>query len=335
MTAALTPRQGPVPQARPTPASIAGRRPAVVRLRGAAEVIRNSGGVLVLVGRLATAEGAAQVEFAEVDSEGATRLVAIPARAATHPEGGVWAAYVAGSGARLATLYPRRLVALYSELTSWGAQALGELSDAPPHLHLPLGLAPAELSALLQQVWEERAAALAQQDATPRHVGADGSRRAGRNTSTWAWIDHRGRYAAGCIETRCIHVAELTAVLQAVRSAPESAPLRVRSDSRHAVGAVAQLRRGDFSLTWWLGRAGASQGRLSRLCQWAATELPLRDVEVTWVRGHAGDPLNEAAHRLAVASRRALEADVGPAVRHRICEGIAADLRQQLRGVAL
>ncbi|MFD4294396.1 ribonuclease H family protein [Rhodococcus sp. NPDC058532] len=51
-----------------------------------------------------------------------------------------------------------------------------------------------------------------------------------------------------------------------------------------------------------------------------------RRVRFSWVRGHDGHPLNEAAHRLAVAARRGHEADIAPGVRAAVADNIVAPL---------
>lgn len=51
-----------------------------------------------------------------------------------------------------------------------------------------------------------------------------------------------------------------------------------------------------------------------------------RRVRFSWVRGHSGHPLNEAAHRLAVAARRGHEAHIAPDIRTAVADNIVAPL---------
>ncbi|MCG2620866.1 hypothetical protein LVY72_02935 [Arthrobacter sp. I2-34] len=60
-------------------------------------------------------------------------------------------------------------------------------------------------------------------------------------------------------------------------------------------------------------------------------------VQFRWVKGHAGDPLNTAADRLAVLARRTKDAHLPPEVAAALRESVTADARNALRrsGVAL
>ncbi|MFD4184145.1 hypothetical protein [Rhodococcus sp. NPDC058514] len=49
-----------------------------------------------------------------------------------------------------------------------------------------------------------------------------------------------------------------------------------------------------------------------------------RRVRFSWERGHAGHPLNEAAHRLAIAARRNHEFNVAASTRAAITDNIVA-----------
>jgi ribonuclease HI len=102
---------------------------------------------------------------------------------------------------------------------------------------------------------------------------------------------------------------ELTAAIRALEAVGAGARVRLYTDSQY-------LRRG---VTEWLARWRRSGWRRAdggavenddlwrRLAEVAAAH----DVEWHWVRGHAGDPLNERADALATAARREIAGE-GP-----------------------
>ncbi|WP_149361560.1 ribonuclease HI [Lolliginicoccus suaedae] len=111
--------------------------------------------------------------------------------------------------------------------------------------------------------------------------------------------------------------AELAAIELAIDATPGTRPLRILSDNQHAVlalGKKADLQRIRNSST----RA---------LVQRIRSKRNGRRIEITWVRGHNGNSLNEAAHRLAVATRRCRIANATPGALRAISHTIASDLR--------
>jgi len=83
---------------------------------------------------------------------------------------------------------------------------------------------------------------------------------------------------------------ELTAAIEGLRHTPAHARLILRSDSEYLIKTI--------KLGW---------KRNKNLDLWRAldAELAKRDVTLEWVRGHAGDPLNDRADELAVGAARA------------------------------
>jgi ribonuclease HI len=94
---------------------------------------------------------------------------------------------------------------------------------------------------------------------------------------------------------------ELTAAIRALESFPEGAQIEMRCDSQYVVKSVTEWMRG-WKAKGWRTTTGEVKNvdLMKRLDELAAR----RDVRWTWVRGHAGDPMNERADRLATRGRR-------------------------------
>ncbi|GJE41399.1 ribonuclease HI [Methylobacterium soli] len=94
---------------------------------------------------------------------------------------------------------------------------------------------------------------------------------------------------------------ELTAAIRALESFPEGAQIEMRCDSQYVVKSVTEWMRG-WKAKGWRTTTGEVKNvdLMKRLDALAAA----RDVRWTWVRGHAGDPMNERADRLATRGRR-------------------------------
>jgi ribonuclease HI len=137
--------------------------------------------------------------------------------------------------------------------------------------------------------------------------------------------------------TSCANIlhGELVAVRRGVQLALSLHPalrrgigtLRVFSDSRTG---LALLRRGlDGSVPAEL--PGLIRGELVRLC----SLLSGTSAELHWIKGHAGDPLNELADRLAVLARRSSEAGLGgaqkAALRSLVDQDAAAAVQEHTR----
>ncbi|KAB1070545.1 ribonuclease HI [Methylobacterium planeticum] len=94
---------------------------------------------------------------------------------------------------------------------------------------------------------------------------------------------------------------ELTAAIRALESFPEGAQIEMRCDSQYVVKSVTEWMRG-WKAKGWRTTTGEVKNvdLMKRLDALAAR----RDVRWVWVRGHAGDPMNERADRLATRGRR-------------------------------
>ncbi|MFC4603151.1 ribonuclease H family protein [Rhodococcus kronopolitis] len=107
-------------------------------------------------------------------------------------------------------------------------------------------------------------------------------------------------------------VGELLAIELAVSSFRDR-PLHVLTDSRAALAC--------------LGSGHPNRGEVARTVD-RIHHLNLGGrVRFSWVRGHDGHPLNEAAHRLAVAARRGHEAQIAHEIRAAVADNIVAPLR--------
>ncbi len=140
----------------------------------------------------------------------------------------------------------------------------------------------------------------------------------------WAWINHDGSFDSGGAASGTNQVAELTALLQAVRSHPGADPLLIESDSQYAIKCasewvVAWKRKG------WRTAGGQPVKNLElvQAIDRAITERP-GPVRFRWVRGHVGDPFNERADQLAgaaaqdwAAGRGDLDGTLVPELGHR------------------
>lgn len=93
---------------------------------------------------------------------------------------------------------------------------------------------------------------------------------------------------------------ELTAAIRALEHFPEGAQIEMRCDSQYVVKSVTEWMRG-WKAKGWRTTTGAVKNvdLMQRLDELASR----RNVKWIWVRGHAGDPLNERADRLATKGR--------------------------------
>lgn len=139
----------------------------------------------------------------------------------------------------------------------------------------------------------------------PLRIATDASR--GRNGAAGiAWISAEGRHASRMVDVNAIAEAEFLAIKFAIDDAMSREPNRkivILSDSQQALGALSGKR----SPYWATGKL------LSQLNQ-MRTVIRDHGIQLKWVRGHSGDPLNELADRLAVHRRRCNECQLGDEV---------------------
>ncbi len=113
----------------------------------------------------------------------------------------------------------------------------------------------------------------------------------------WAWISPDGPFGSGAAADTTNQRMELQAVLEAVNA--NDGPLEIVSDSTYVVNC--------FRDRWWEGwlRRGWLNSQKKPVANrdlWEPliAEVRPRDVQFTWVKGHAGDEWNDMADRLAV-----------------------------------
>lgn len=128
----------------------------------------------------------------------------------------------------------------------------------------------------------------------------------------WAWVDHEGPSASGGERSGTNQIAELRALLEAIRAHPGSEPMIIESDSQYAIKCASEWLPG-WKRKGWKTATGAPVKNLD-LVQAIDRELAERagPVRFRWVRGHVGNHFNEVADTLAGEAARAIAAQPGP-----------------------
>ncbi|MGF1599065.1 MAG: ribonuclease H [Acidimicrobiales bacterium] len=144
-------------------------------------------------------------------------------------------------------------------------------------------------------------------------VFTDGACSGNPGPGGWAWVTDDGRRGAGAEPETTNQRMELTAVLRAVETL--DGQLDIHSDSTYVVNC--------FNDRWYEGWH-ARGWRNTQRKPVANRDLwePLiehylarrHEITFTWVKGHAGDEMNELADRLAVAAIEELRAGAAPPV---------------------
>ncbi|MBO6003653.1 MAG: ribonuclease HI [Aeriscardovia sp.] len=142
----------------------------------------------------------------------------------------------------------------------------------------------------------------------------------------WAWVDQQsGEKEGGGCRKGTNQVGELTAVLMALRRFKEG-DLLIETDSRYAIGCSR-----DWVKAWkkrgWKKADGAPIKNLP-LIRAIEEEISKRrgSVEFAWVKGHAGNPFNEAADSLASGYARSVAGGTK-------ADKLPPEARESLRGM--
>lgn len=160
-------------------------------------------------------------------------------------------------------------------------------------------------------------------DVAEVHVWTDGACSGNPGPGGWGWVTPDGRQGYGGDLVTTNQRMEIRAAFEAVSSISQR-PLVVFSDSRYVVDC--------FNKSWWkgwlargwkntAGKPVANRdlwepfidlvvfGGVTAVQDPARQPVIDRGVAFRWVKGHAGDPMNEAADALAVAAREAIRRD--------------------------
>ncbi|MCC3318185.1 ribonuclease H family protein [Nocardia africana] len=121
----------------------------------------------------------------------------------------------------------------------------------------------------------------------------------------WAWVNHQGSSASAGAASGTNQVAELRAVLEAIRAHPGAEPLFIESDSLYAIKCASEWLP-SWRLNGWRTATGSAVKNVE-LVQWIDHAIATRPgpVRFRWVRGHVGNYYNEQADKLAGEAARA------------------------------
>ncbi|MFC7788149.1 ribonuclease H family protein [Microbacterium sp. MAHUQ-60] len=137
-------------------------------------------------------------------------------------------------------------------------------------------------------------------------AAADGSALGNPGPNGWAWYIDDDRWAAGGSPHGTNNQGELRAVLELLRAtAGIDEKLLIECDSRYVIDAVTKWMPGWKRRGWRKSDGGPVLNR--DLLEGIDEAIRGRDVEFSWVKGHAGHPLNEAADERANAAARAYQ----------------------------
>lgn len=128
----------------------------------------------------------------------------------------------------------------------------------------------------------------------------------------WAWVNHADGAASGGAPSGTNQIAELRALLEAVRAHQGSEPLLIESDSLYAIKCASEWINGWRHNGWRTSSGGAVKNvELIRLIDEAISTRP-GPVRFRWVRGHVGNYFNEMADKLAGEAARKVAAGTLP-----------------------
>ena len=135
-------------------------------------------------------------------------------------------------------------------------------------------------------------------------AAADGSALGNPGPNGWAWYIDDDNWAAGGSPHGTNNQGELRAVLELLKAtAGISDKLHIWCDSRYVIDSVTKWMPGWKRKGWRKSDGGPVLNR--DLLEGIDEAMRGRNVEFSWVKGHAGDPLNEAADERANAAAKA------------------------------
>ncbi|MBO0980635.1 ribonuclease H [Microbacterium sp. SD291] len=137
-------------------------------------------------------------------------------------------------------------------------------------------------------------------------AAADGSALGNPGPNGWAWYIDDANWAAGGSPHGTNNQGELRAVLELLlATAGTDEKLLIECDSRYVIDSVTKWMPGWKRKGWRKSDGGPVLNR--DLLEGIDEAIRGRDVEFSWVKGHAGHPLNEAADERANAAARAYQ----------------------------
>ncbi|WP_372966981.1 ribonuclease H [Microbacterium sp.] len=137
-------------------------------------------------------------------------------------------------------------------------------------------------------------------------AAADGSALGNPGPNGWAWYIDDANWAAGGSPHGTNNQGELRAVLELLQAtAGISEKLLIECDSRYVIDSVTKWMPGWKRKGWRKSDGGPVLNR--DLLEGIDEAIRGRDVEFSWVKGHAGHPLNEAADERANAAAKAYQ----------------------------
>jgi len=135
-------------------------------------------------------------------------------------------------------------------------------------------------------------------------AAADGSALGNPGPNGWAWYIDDDNWAAGGSPHGTNNQGELQAVLELLKAtAVSDDKLHIWCDSRYVIDSVTKWMPGWKRRGWRKSDGGPVLNR--DLLEGIDEAMRGRDVEFSWVKGHAGDDLNEAADERANAAATA------------------------------
>ena len=125
----------------------------------------------------------------------------------------------------------------------------------------------------------------------------------------WAWAVPGGAFAAGPADHTTNQRMEIAAAFEAVKALP--GPLEVVSDSTYVVNCFVKKWHEGWRQNGW--RNSQKKPVANRDLWEPFVELVLErgDVTFSWVKGHAGDPMNDLVDRLAVEAAKSQQPRAG------------------------
>lgn len=174
---------------------------------------------------------------------------------------------------------------------------------------------------------------------TTLHVYTDGSALGNPGPGGWAYIitDHKGNVQhtnVGSENHTTNNQMELTAAIEAMKVLPADVPAVLYSDSQYVVKGATEWRT-SWEAKGWKGSQGKPIANMNLWQELYALHDSLALVSFQWVRGHAGNPLNETVDRLARAEAEKARLGVGPrrpmgVASQGRCEGQEATKKQEI-----